>query len=114
MVAFREQNNVVWVAYPTSSTTNINLKLKLFTDNFSLSRAIFFSLLAAYLWHELWILEICHWPPYTWSLNALARDMTVAAAVSGGTDESDLLPLHSFSPSFGTLDGDPGVTSLFL
>lgn len=49
MVAFREQNDVVWVAYPTSSTTNINLKLKLFTDNFSLSLAIFFSLLAAYL-----------------------------------------------------------------
>lgn len=42
MVAFREQNDVVWVAYPTSSTTNINLKHKLLTDNFSPYQAIFF------------------------------------------------------------------------
>lgn len=47
------------------------------------------------------MLETSHWPPCTWSLNALARDITVAAAVSAVAvaDDSDLLPLHRPPPT---------------
>lgn len=80
------------------SIWNFSYLLTTFTLYWLFFFFLFFKLLASYWQHELWFLETCQWPPSTWSLNALARDITVAAAVSGGADESDLLPLHRFFP----------------